>query len=44
MIAGLREVARGQKSISGWLCFATQVFLDINKFTGSDYRKTFQEL
>ena len=44
MIAGLRGVARRQKSISGWLCFATQVFLDINKITGSDYRKAFQEL
>lgn len=44
MIAGLREVAGGQKPISGWLCFATQVFLDINNITGSGYRKAFQDL
>ncbi len=44
MITGLREVARGQKPISAWLCFATQVFLDIIKITGSGCRKAFQEL
>ena len=44
MIAGLREVAGCQKPISGWLCFATQVFLDIHKITGNGFRKAFQEL
>ena len=44
IIADLREIAKGKKPISGWLCFATQVFLDIIKVTGSGYRNAFQEL
>ena len=36
-VAGVMEEARGQRSISVWLCFALQVLVDINRTTGSVY-------